>query len=214
MNFSNTNFVMGSHATNSSNGTLEVSSTLLDNFGHHIIDEDKYKELKLKEKEFIFYKRFNLEFKKSLKIKFIKISLHIGDIIDFITRYTGIKKFIVWATNGNCGCEARRIKFNKWFFLPFLNINLENFNYSDYIDYDNQNKNPLKKKLYKSYKEYRKDKSNQEAMEVIHNVKNKNFERSALKVPEIGPTTTPTQKSSGCGCGAKKKSLTVTQKIV
>jgi len=56
--------------------------------------------------------KINFNFNKLMMLK--KKYIGVGDIIDFITRKTGLKTFIIWITKGNCGCEARRIKFNKY----------------------------------------------------------------------------------------------------
>ena len=226
MDFANTNFVIGQVAGSSPNGTMEMASVLMHNSNNNnseILDKEKYKKYKNEEKNYIFYKKINFEFKKSFKVKLINVSLHLGDVIDFITRYTGIKKLIMWATNGNCGCEARRVKFNEWFKIPLIMFKLESFNYSDYIDIKKQNKNinndSTNKKLYTSYNEYKKNLIQEENNMLIHNVINKNFEKGIMKLPAgitapmvLNPGSTPT--TSGCGCGSKKKNLTVTKTIV
>lgn len=50
-------------------------------------------------------------FKKVIQYRY----LGLGDIIDFFTRYSGLKMLIMWITDGKCGCEERRKKFNKFF---------------------------------------------------------------------------------------------------
>ena len=228
MDFANTNFVIGQVAGSSPNGTMEMASVLMHNSNNNnnnseILDKEKYKKYKIEEKNYIFYKKINFEFKKSFKVKLITVSLHFGDVIDFITRHTGIKKLIMWATNGNCGCEARRVKFNEWFKIPLIFFKLDSFNYADYIDIKKQNKNinndPSNKKLYTSYAEYKKNLIQEENNILIHNVINKNFEKGIMKLPTgikepmvLNPTNTP--PTSGCGCGSKKKNLTVTKTIV
>ena len=40
----------------------------------------------------------------------------LGDIIENITKATGIKKLVEWAFGGiDCGCDARKEKLNKLF---------------------------------------------------------------------------------------------------
>lgn len=69
--------------------------------------------------EYGFYnKSIEIHISKLFYLK--KIYVGFGDIIDFFTRKLYIKDLIVYLTNGNCGCEARRIKFNKWFKIPFI----------------------------------------------------------------------------------------------
>lgn len=79
-------FQTHTHSVSSGNGTHQVSNKWL--------KEEQAKQFK----EVVQYKYFGL-----------------GDVIDFFTRYTGLKAIIMWATNGNCGCEERRKRFNKIF---------------------------------------------------------------------------------------------------
>ena len=39
----------------------------------------------------------------------------LGDSIDKVTSFTGIKSVVKKATNGGCGCEKRRKKLNDLF---------------------------------------------------------------------------------------------------
>lgn len=66
----------------------------------------------------VYNKIIEINFNKLFMIKLNYIGL--GDVIDFITTLTGIKKLIIFLTKGNCGCEKRRIKFNKWFKFYYL----------------------------------------------------------------------------------------------
>ena len=65
----------------------------------------------------------NIIYKKS--IIFLIKTIGLGDIIDFITHYTGIKYIIIKITKGKCGCEARRKKFNQYVSIPYLTIELQ-----------------------------------------------------------------------------------------
>lgn len=65
----------------------------------------------------------NIIYKKTIIFLIKKIGL--GDIIDFITHYTGIKYIIIKITKGKCGCEARRKKFNQYVSIPYLTIELQ-----------------------------------------------------------------------------------------
>lgn len=73
----------------------------------------------------IYNKIIIIDFKKVLMLK--KHFIGLGDIIDWITTITKIKNLIIYLTKGNCGCEQRRIKFNKlfkfyWFSIKFREI--------------------------------------------------------------------------------------------
>lgn len=129
----------------------------------------------------VYNKIVSLNYHKLFFVKIKKIGF--GDIIDFITSYSGLKSLIVYITKGNCGCEARRIKFNKikipyWFTIKSREL------YD--IDYKilSKNKNILFSKLEE------KKENNQE---ITINVENKNNK----------PITTDKIKKS-CGCGKKK----------
>ena len=65
----------------------------------------------------------NIIYKKT--IIFLIKTIGLGDIIDFITHYTGIKYIIIKITKGKCGCEARRKKFNQYVSIPYLTIELQ-----------------------------------------------------------------------------------------
>ena len=39
----------------------------------------------------------------------------LGDLIENITKATGIKKLVEWAFGEDCGCDARKEKLNKLF---------------------------------------------------------------------------------------------------
>ena len=75
-------------------------------------------------------------YNKVIKIKIEKLlfvekhKLGIGDIIDFFTKTFYIKNLIVYLTKGNCGCEARRIKFNKYY-IPWYTFKIRNLYFSD-----------------------------------------------------------------------------------
>jgi hypothetical protein len=153
MDFANTNFVIGQVAGSSPNGAMEMSSfamhnSNINNSNSEFLDAEEYNKYKNEEKNYIFYKKINFEFKKSFKVKLTTVSLHLGDVIDFITRHTGIKKLIMWATNGNCGCEARRVKFNEWFKIPLIFFKLDSFNYADYIVQQQALEQKIKNNVY------------------------------------------------------------------
>ena len=60
--------------------------------------------------------------KKSFSLKFGIQQKSFGDVIDLITRKTGIK-WIITKLFKECGCEKRRQYFNKWnLYIPFLYV--------------------------------------------------------------------------------------------
>lgn len=165
------------------------------------IQVDQY----IKEKNYInrlFYHKilsWHFSFEKALNIKYVKYSLHVGDIIDFITRHTGIKKLIVKLTNGNCGCEARRIKFNKWFFIPFFKIEITNLSYADKIELDT-------KKVYEQYNKYweQKPQINNSKYERIFKEQIENKKRGHAAIDHRPPDFVGGKPKKDCGCAAKK----------
>ena len=83
---------------------------------------------------FIFKKRLSYEFKIEKMFGIVKKYIGFGDIIEFITKHTGIKYLIVKITKGNCGCEKRRKRFNAFLQIPYFS-----FYYKDttILDVDN-----------------------------------------------------------------------------
>jgi len=194
MGLNESTFVMGYGFSDSPGGPINIGLDYKpDSF---FINQAYATNLVKKDNEkYIYYKIINFEFKKTMKIKFTYVSLRIGDIIDFITRKTGIKKLIVYLTNGNCGCEARRVKFNKWFKIPFLLIKFENYTQEDVdIIVNNKNKevhNQMIKKMVNS----------KNSLEEREKIKDEIFRKNLNKLPGV---TGPAKPKSGCGCGAKK----------
>jgi hypothetical protein len=200
------------------NENVFVSKTMYSSYGNNTLsidprvglettfNADRYNDDIKEEKNYIYYKvlDINFQFQKVFKIKLDFVSLHIGDIIDFITKKTGIKKLIIKLTNGNCGCEARRIKFNKWFKIPVIFFKFDKLSYKNEIDLS-------KIKEFKNQKiDEEKTKSSEE--EIIENVKlnmiNQRFEtyNQYSGAPTMNPNTSPdNKKSGGCGCAAAKQ---------
>ena len=144
-------------------------------------------------------------YNKLLKIEYIKLfyikkyEIGLGDIIDFFTKKLYIKNLIMYLTNGNCGCEERRKKFNKWIQIPYW------FKFG-------------------SRKGYYED---EEIIEIIKNIRRKNIKLPTKEIPmniadqykSFGsegstgapvPVTPPVQpvseqppKKGGCGCGKR-----------
>ena len=76
----------------------------------------------------VYNKIIKIQFQKFLLIQ--KHKLKLGDIIDFFTRKLYIKNLIMYITNGNCGCEQRRIKFNK-FYIPWYTLKIRELYFQD-----------------------------------------------------------------------------------
>lgn len=92
--------------------TFNTSSTSDGNGGTHSIPND-----------FHLKNLTNIIYKKTIIILIKMIGL--GDVVDFITKYTGIKYLIIKITKGKCGCEARRKKFNEYMSIPYITIGLQ-----------------------------------------------------------------------------------------
>lgn len=165
------------------------------------IQIDNFVSDKNNRKTFWYYKilAWNFSFEKVLKIQYIKYSLRIGDIIDWTTKKTGIKSLIVKLTNGNCGCEERRIKFNKWFFIPFIKFSLDKLSYADQIELDAYKLQKQHEKYVEQKPKFKEEKFKKIIAEQITNKKPGHAEF------DWGKTPNPQQKpKTGCGCGAKK----------
>jgi len=130
----------------------------------------------------IYNKIISINIQKFLFVKVKKLGF--GDIIDFITKKTGLKWLIIYLTNGNCGCEARRIKFNKFKIPYFITINIRQLYDSDY-KVIKRNDNLILKKL-----ELKEQKENSFVPPI-----NK-------KINESKPLT-PEKIKKSCGCGKR-----------
>jgi hypothetical protein len=51
-------------------------------------------------------------FQKDLANRNKKSGIGLGDVVDFVTTVTGIKKIVNAISGGGCGCEARKDKLN------------------------------------------------------------------------------------------------------
>ena len=132
------------------------------------------------------YINFTFTFKRVLKI--YKHTVGSGDVIDYFTSITGIKKFIIFVTKGNCGCEARRKKFNKFLTIPYYTMTFTKFSYIDEI-MNGYKDESIKIKSKTSYV----DQISAEHMEG----------HVALFKPK--PTFAAQPKKSGCGCANKNR---------
>ena len=110
-------FTFNSNITQNGNSVVKV---FLDKTGN-IIDNNKIEYG-------VYNKAINIRITKLFFIK--KHKLGIGDIIDFFTKTFYIKNLIVYLTKGNCGCEARRIKFNKYY-IPWYTFKIREIYFQD-----------------------------------------------------------------------------------
>jgi hypothetical protein len=184
MNFNNTHFVSGESYSGDGTSTFTRDS-LNTNPG---LDVNLYTETKKETvpSEYIKYINFTFTFKRVIKL--YKHTIGSGDIVDYFTSITGIKKFIIYITKGNCGCEARRKKFNKILTIPYYTITFTKFSYID--------------EIINGYKE--------EAVKV--NSKPKYVDQVSAEHMEghialfkTKPVFTEQAKKSGCGCANKKR---------
>lgn len=135
----------------------------------------------------IYNKIINFQFKKVLMIQ--KHFLGLGDIIDWITKITKLKDLIIYLTKGNCGCEERRIKFNKWFKFYWFSLKFREI-YADDLRII-----PMQKELLKQIKS--KPKENKSLPASIRSNQTNNITPNQKPIKEIKP-------HRSCGCGAKK----------
>lgn len=132
----------------------------------------------------VYNKIIDIEFKKLLMIK--KHIIGFGDVIDWITKKTKIKNLIMFVTNGNCGCEERKIFFNKWIKFYWFSIHF--------------------RKIYSEDKYVVKDQKillkNLLPIQIGEPIKKKPHKTIKIQSPKIEPIITKTEKKS-CGCNAK-----------
>lgn len=147
----------------------------------------------------IYNKIIEINFNKLFMVKLNYIGL--GDVIDFITTITGIKKLIIYLTNGNCGCEKRRVKFNKWFQFYYLTFGFRKL----YIDDSDMLKhsnfiNPTKIK--------------DQEVEILYEMENFDKVQTAQPptisnpvAPKESKPLTAAQVKKSCNCSKKKRPL-------
>jgi hypothetical protein len=141
----------------------------------------------------VYNKIISLRIEKLLYIKIKKIGF--GDIIDFFTKKTGLKSLIVFLTDGNCGCEERRVKFNKFKIPYWVSIKTRPLYDTDHYVLK-RNKNLLFKQLKEKI-----------TTPVLAN----NAVEQQTK--QVGKPVTKEEIKRSCGCG-KTKSLTKSQNVV
>jgi len=179
----------------------------------------------------ILSKNYNLEkgfYNKPIQINISKlfyikkINIGLGDIIDFFTRKLYIKDLIVYLTDGNCGCEARRIKFNKWFKIPFIKFGFRTLYAKDLMEIQSKkNKKGSKENKLNSSTFIDKntnkiisekdviigDSNASSDIAYVNYVKeNKKNIETTNPTPNVtrNPPVNPSRISGGCGCRNKK----------
>ena len=143
-----------------------------------------------------------------------KHTIGLGDIIDFFTKTLYIKQFLVYITNGNCGCESRRILFNKWVQIPYFKLN----NRIVYMDDENIINEIKKIKKTKKHIPTR-DSYMEKHIRFIGLTGNTQISNLSQKMEKItqnaqsaanpdsinNPAPTPVKPSGGCGCSRRNK---------
>lgn len=169
--------------------------------------------------EYGFYNRpIKINISKLFYVK--KNYIGLGDIIDFFTKKLYIKDLIVYLTNGNCGCEARRIKFNKWVKIPYIKFAVRDLYAKDLIKLEN--KKPINNTKENKTQSVLIDKKNNKILskdniiiEGSSNIlkKNSHSEQVYLKESQrpVDNTqtnnkvpVTPARIGGGCGCRSKR----------
>jgi hypothetical protein len=169
------------------------------------------------------YGDYNFLIDVNIQKLFYIVVLHVGfgDIIDFFTKKLYIKNLVMYITKGNCGCEARRKKFNKFLQIPYW-IQIKS-RPSHVDDRDNineiklarKNKKPIPKlktahdsvkELLEPHKEqFEKFFDNQKKeflkMSTEHRSKVKGVDQKT-NTDKIKPVDPKTIKG-GCGCGKR-----------
>lgn len=206
--FDNTTFVSNHSITSNGISSFSVANSIKSNA--IFIDHDRREQDKKNKNQLTYYKpiSWSLSFNRTLKIKHDWISLHIGDIIDFITKYTGIKSLIIKLTKGKCGCEARRKKFNNWFKIPFIKIWFDSHDYDDQMTLmeDLREKQELQEQKIELNRQERK-----KAIMIQQGLDQYNGENDLstreISVRDISSSTS--EKKSGCGCQSKMKKTVI-----
>lgn len=201
--FTNDTFVANHSITDNGSSTFVVSNDGV--VPTEEINQDLIVEAHQTKQQLTYYKpiRISVVWEKTIKCKFVLVSLRLGDVIDFITRMTGIKKLIVKMTNGNCGCEQRRKNFNKWFAIPILKIWFDNFDADDKFKLQQKQKKNERKiaTVNNSYYESVRKHITQQY------IAKDNSDKSYFIAD--WPTTKERPQSGGCGCNKQfKKTVT------
>ena len=157
-------------------------------------------------------------YNKVIKIEYGKLwyitkhHIGLGDIIDFFTKTLYIKQFLIWITNGNCGCETRRILFNKWVKIPYLKLNSRPL-YADDDEIALEISLARKRKI--NFKSWEEQKEKMRKFIGYTGELNMNMENFNQKMQDINEAVKPNipkpqpikpeNIKGGCGCSKKKK---------
>jgi len=204
------------------NSTFTFNTTgSLDSAGYRFFMDNDNKIILPKNPEYGFYNKIiNIKFSKLFYIK--KINIGLGDIIDFFTRKLYIKDLIVYLTDGNCGCEARRIKFNKWFKIPFIKFGFRTLYAKDLMEIQSKKNKKVSKenklnpstfidkntnKIISEKDVIIGDSNASSDIAYVNYVKeNKKNIETTNPTPNVtrNPPVNPSRISGGCGCRNKK----------
>ena len=142
----------------------------------------------------VYNKIIKIEFHKLLLIQ--KHKLKLGDVIDYFTKKLYIKNLIMYITNGNCGCEQRRIKFNK-FYIPWYSLKFRELYFQDQ-EVINYVKNVKKAKGQINPFAGNDKKLNMPSFKGVPKEIRTNIVESKKQTP-----VDPTQIKKSCGCSKK-----------
>lgn len=145
----------------------------------------------------IYSKYIKIEYTKLFYVK--KHTIGFGDIIDFITEKTYIKDLIIFLTKGNCGCEQRRVLFNKWVKIPYLTFHFRELYVND-IEY----LNTLKTISKQNRKFININNFNKMIMPSREDILKKENATKIINAEKKEPLKTE-QIKRGCGCKNKKR---------
>lgn len=180
--------------TFNSSGSMHAKESFkvfLDNNGN-IIDKDQ--------REYgIYNKVLKINISTLLFIK--KHYVGLGDIIDFITRKLYIKALLIYLTNGNCGCETRRILFNKWVQIPWFSIHKRPLYLDDeeiLNDVKNYKKRNIKLQLKEEYNKIIGGSLPSMKRFFMNNDQNTEQQQPKPEAPK------PVKPKGGCGCGQRR----------
>lgn len=164
----------------------------------------------------VYNKIINIKISKILYIK--KKYVGFGDIIDFFTKLFYIKNVIVYLTNGNCGCEARRKKFNKLLQIPYFIFGIRELYAQDIqkVELSKRRKKKNKPKVEKNIKFVRPEDGKvfspsdvviTNSSNNINNKLSKGYTHESIKdnlsAQQNKQPITPNQIRGGCGCRKK-----------
>jgi len=174
---------------------------------------------KVLDQEVIEYGFFNkiVDIKISKLFYLKKMHIGLGDIIDFFTKKLFIKDLIVYLTDGNCGCEDRKIKFNKWVQIPYVVLKsrpllVNDKEYLERLKFKNLKLTNKKQDSTNPQSFTRKKDGKSFNMNNIKiNLNNTNKQQQSQQTPSNNTQNTsntpvkPDQIRGGCGCRKNKR---------